>query len=82
MFLKVERRTRDGGANEAAYVNADLKGKLSLAFFLRWCREREREREREICYGTKRLKNKNKNEDKKNSGDTFVEDCALKMRLV
>ena len=48
MFLKVERRTSDGGANEAAYVNADLKGKLSLAFFLRWCRERERERERYV----------------------------------
>ena len=43
-------------------------------------REREREREREICYGMKRLKKKN--EDRKNSGDTFVEDCALKMRLV
>ena len=27
-------------------------------------------------------KEKRKNEDRKNSGDTFVEDCALKMRLV
>ena len=45
MFLKVERRTSDGGANEVAYVNADLKGKLSLAFFLHWLWERERERD-------------------------------------
>ena len=25
---------------------------------------------------------KKKNEDRKNNGDTFVEDCALKTRLV
>ena len=28
------------------------------------------------------VEKKKKNEDRKNSGDTFVEDCALKMRLV
>ena len=55
---------------------------LSSLFSPLVMRERERERERERYVMERRGWKKKKNEDRKNSGDTFVEDCALKMRLV